>query len=370
MGAGQSRMEKPITNVFEKELHTLNNIISNILTDDDKFVNPNYNFLFEDVCNNYTILLEKELNKHLKVDLENLSSSIYLIPKKNVIVSEEDNTEINKHDICNSISKHYIKILYILSLIKHVYDLESDGDNSLAGIMERNINVVDNIMEISFCSIPHKDYDMQHADKVNFANLEGLEFFTQHFLTPTEKYAFIEQLKLIFARKPRHKFMDILCHDALIGIEEYNEIYKNKFEKPLTCDGNKSTTEKKKRVRNVDLMFEIVADNPILHSKYCFSRKKLMITLDKTVSTIKELLKLYETMKSNYIKNIEDVVGILNKIVEYKTDKFILKNISTEDLQEIITETKKTIIKFYVQSVIDFQVLLDYAKDIPNGRVV
>lgn len=357
-----------MTDVFAKELSNVNDIISHILTDDDKFVNPNYNFLFEDVCNNYTILLEKELQKHLKVDLENVSSSIYLIPKKNVIVSEEDNTEINKYDICNAISKHYIKILYILSLIKHVYDLESNGDNSLAGIMERNINVIDNTIEISYCSIPHKDYDMQHADKVNFANLEGLELFTQHFLTPTEKYAFIEQLKLIFARKPRHKFMDILCHDALIDINEYNEIYKNKFDKPLTCGGEQN--KQGKRGRNVDLMFEIAAENPIMHSKYCFSRKKLVISLDKSVSAIKELLKLYENMKNNYIKNVENIVGILKDIVEFKTDHFVLKNISSEDLQDIITDVKKTIIKFYVQSILDFQVLLDTAKTIPNARVL
>ena len=367
MGAGQSQLNKSMNNVFSKELLQLNTIINNVLSSDDKFVNSNYNFLFEDVCNKYTIVWEKELNKHLKVNLENLSGAIFLVPKKDLLVSEEDETEITKQELCSKISKHYLKILYILSLIKHVYDLEGNGDNSLAGIISRNIHITSNTMELQFCSIPHKDYDSQHSDKIDFGNLQGLKLLTEHFLTPVEKYAFIEQLKNIFSRKPRHKLIDSICHDALVPLDKYNKIYSQKFKNTIVCDKKSSRIPRQK---NVDLMFEVVADNPILHTRYCFSKKRLIIPIDKSDSHVRHLLKLHDTMNTNYMNNVESVLAVLQMLVEKnKNGEFSLKNISNEELQSIVKDVKRTVIIFYIQSIVDYHVLLDYAKSIPNIKM-
>jgi virulence-associated protein VapD len=252
-----------------------------------------------------------------------------------------------------------------------VYDLEGYGDNSLAGIVERNVRVneTSNTMEISFCSIPHKDYDTQHSDKIDFSNLEGMDIFVRHFLTPTEKYAFIEQLKQLFARKPRHKVVDAICHDALVSIETYNEIYKTKYDTPITCGQNDKKIPKKPR--NLDLMFEIVADNPIMHSKYCFSRRKLIFLMDKKTPQVKKVVELYDRFHENYNKNVDGIIQVLNKIVEKnKQGSFTLKNITSEELQAIIKEVKQTVIIFYVQSIVDYQVLLDAAKDIPDVKLI
>lgn len=387
MGASQSVAGKPHQDVFKTELSKLNEIINKVLTSDDKFVESNYNFLFEDTCNKYTVLWEKDLKKHMKIHLQDLEGAIYLIPKRDYVVTASDSTPVNidgglenleansvsKHDLCNKIAKHYIKILYILSLIKHVYDLESHGDNSLAGIIDRNIHIDDLSFDISYCSIPHKNYDLQHADKIDFSLLEGLEMFTQHFLAPSEKYMFIEQLRRIFARKPRHQIMDIVCNDNLLSLADYEKIYKRKFDgKGLRCDSKKDKPVAKSIVRtrkNLDLMFEISADNPIVHSKYCFSRKKLSVSLKNKDEGVKKLLLLYAEMKTHYMDNVEEVVKNLGKIVSSGQDgKYNLKDITTDELSSLIQDVKKTISKFYVQSIVDYQVILDHVKEISQSK--
>jgi hypothetical protein len=364
MGAGQSLLNKSLKNVFSEELSTLTDIVNNIITPDGKFTNPDYNFLFEEVCSKYTILWEKELNKHLKVDLENFAGSIYLIPKKDLISVEEQKIEVSKQDLCQKISKHYIKLLYVFSLIKTVYDLEHAGDDSIAGIMQRNVKIVNDIMEISYCSIPQKDYDLQPGNKINFEHLQGFKVFVEHFLTPLERRAFLEQFRAIFARKPRHKIVDAICHDALVPLDEYEAIYADRLKGKIHC--KEGTPSRKQGDTHLDLMFEVSMDNPILHTHFCFSHKKLIVPIKGSDENTKQVYMLYRKMHQNYTQNVDNVVNILYKIIDKKGKQFTLKNISSQELHDIITEVKRNIIKFYVQSIVDFQNLLDVAKTIPN----
>jgi hypothetical protein len=369
MGIGSSSLNKSTKNVFAKELKNLDDIVSKVITTDDKFIDPNYNFLYSDTCNKYTILWQKQLDSHLKVDLENLSGSIYLVPKKDNITNTPDKVDISKQDLCNKISKHYMKILYIFSLIKTVYDLEHAGDDSIAGIMQRNVKVVGDVMEINYCSIPHKDYEVQPSDKIDFGYLQGFKLFVEHFLTPIERYAFLEQFKAVFARQPRHKVIDAICQDSLVPLDAYEKLYEDRFkksDKKIKCDPDVH----KKQKNTIDLMFQVVADNPILHTHYCYSQKKLIIPLNSSDKGVREVVKIYEDMHKNYVKNVDDILKILYKIVERESnDKYKLKNISSENLQAIIKEVKQNIVLFYIQSIVDYQVLLDAAKTIPNLNV-
>lgn len=370
MGAGQSLLNKSAVDVFKPELNDLNNLVTNMITSKNKFINPDYNFLFEGVCSKYTVIWDKELSKHLKVDLENLSGSIYLVPKNDKITEE-----ITKESLCNKISKHYVKVLYILSLVKTVYDLEHAGDNSIAGIMQRNVNIVNNIMELHFCSIPHKQYNKQPSDKIDFENLQGFKMFVEHFLTPIERRAFLDQFKSVFARKPRHKIVDAICSDSLVPLDMYEKMYAERFGKtdkkikckPQTEIKEDGTVNKKKERKTVDLMFEIVADNPVLHTNYCMSHKKYIIPLDNSNNDATHVLKVYNDMHKHYTENVDGVLSILYKIIEKESEsKYKLKNISSDELQEIVNEVKQKIVIFYIQSIVDYQELLDVAKEIPN----
>jgi hypothetical protein len=305
----------------------------------------------------------------LKVDLENLSGALYLIPKKDLIVSDEDKVEVSKQELCQGISKHYIKILYLLTLIKSVYDLENNGDHSLAGIMRRNLVVIDNVMEINYCSIPHKDYELQHADKISFHSLEGFQFFVEHFLTPVERIAFIDQFRAILARKPRHKVINAICTDALVPLSVYQKLYAQKVKKKIQCATEETPTVKRKRERNIELLFEVAPDNPIFNTDYCLSSKKLVIPLSNKEPGTRKLNSLRFQMQKNYDDNIKAVEGILNKIVEFKGSKWELRNVSNKEIQAIIKEVKQTIIVFYIQSLVDYHLLLDCAKEIPSVRI-
>lgn len=373
MGSGHSTQHKDVpSHVFTDELTELDEIVNKIVSPDDKFTNPHYNFLFEDVCNKYTILWEKELNKHLKVDLEGLSGSIYLIPKKDTVSSEDDKVILSKQDLCKSISKHYVKILYILSLVKAVYDLEGGGDDSLAGIMKRNIHISNDIMQINYCSVPHRDYAAKNSSQINFSNLEGLQMFVEHFLTAGERDSFLTQMKAIFARRTGKKLDDALCNDPLVPVEVYKKAYAHKLPKGLTCD--KQMTPLMKKPKSVDLLFEVVENNPILHSHYCGSQKKVLISLKSKTKDNEKVMELYNAMHKNYKDNIAKVMSIMQMLVSKHrgddgTDAYKLKDLSNDDLAEIIKKVKQTIILFYVQSIIDFQVLLDFAKTISSIRV-
>ena len=363
MGASQSSplANTQVSDVFQKELSVVNEIVGAMLTQDNNFADPSYNFLHEDVCQAYTMVWEKDLDKHLKVDLDNLHGSIYIVPKKDIVDDVENNVRAHKHDLCKDISSHYLKILYIITLIKRVYDLENNGDHSIAGIMERNVKIVDGVMQISYCSIPHKDY-VTHGQTANidFKNLEGLHVFVESFLTPVEKHVFVEQLKAVFARKQRYRIEDMVCNDTLVTLDDYNYIYANKFKKDFDC----SNAHRYRRQHTVDLMFEIGPNNPILHSQYCYSKKDLFIPLlnAKNNPHVNAIVEIYKGMRKHYIDNVGLILELLGKLVtKDSTNTYKLKDISSTQLEEIVTELKRIIIMFYVQSIVDFQVLLDYA---------
>jgi hypothetical protein len=368
MGSGSSKLTKT-KHIFANELKDLHQLVSSILTSQDTFVDPNYNFLFEDVCKNYTLLWEKELNKHLKIELEDVAGALYLVPKKDLIHVEEGKS-LSKLELCNSISRHYAKILYVLSLVKHVYDLEENGDNSLAGIVQRNIRLHEGIMEVNYCSIPHKDFDNE-GNMIDFSQLHGMEFFAKHFLSPVEKHLFIGQMKKVFDRSQRYKIENIICNDELVPITEYNKIYENRFDEDFRCEGKKNRSGQRgggpSSSHSINLMFNVVADNPILHSKLCMSPKKILVMLNKAGG--KDAKRLYDYMWDNYNKNISKMMNVLEKMTVKVGHGYRLKNLTSKELEDIIKEVKHHIIVFYVQSIVDYQALLDYCKKIDSIRV-
>ena len=96
-------------NVFKNELTKLNHIVTSIINDKDLFKNSKYNFLSQEVCNKYQIILEDELSKHLKLSVKSLGTSLYIVPKNEEV--KLSNVNITKKEICEKISNHYLKII-------------------------------------------------------------------------------------------------------------------------------------------------------------------------------------------------------------------------------------------------------------------
>lgn len=393
---GNTSSRSADNNVFQKELTMLNTIVNNILSERDVFKNNDYNFLSQDVCNKYQVVLEEELQKHLKLTIKSLGTSLYIIPKDDD--SRLTKLNLTKSQVCEKISNHYIKILYILSLIKYVYNIEKHGDLSIAGIAFRNIRVLDDIMEINFCDLPHRNYNFkdQRSVKISFANLEGFKFFVDYFLDKDEASAFLGVIRSLLARANKQRVAATICHHIsqkhlkVDDIRELEKLYMNRFKTKLVCKpstGGRSANASSNAASNalnasisntnvskgghslsrkgLSLDIFINKDNPIFAKDLCFAPRKVVIKT--STSEGKKIRDLYNVFKRNYESNIERVVTILQKlVVADKHGKYTLRDIDKSSLDNIITEVKVCIKTFYVQSIIDYQNLLDHAKLTPN----
>lgn len=335
--------------IFEKELAHLNAIIHNILTEDDIFKNKDYNFLSQNICSHYQVVLESELSKHLKMDVKELGTALYLIPK--------NNTRISKQQICDKIINHYIKILYILCLVKYVYNLEERGDLSIAGIIFRNIKITHDLMEIYFCGLPHKNYTDGSSHKIDFGKLAGMKFFLEYFLTPEESRVFTGTLQAILARSTPSKVQGAMCHDrdALKALES---LYAEKFK------GKKLVCQKGAAGPALNMTVFVQKDNPILLADYCGAPMKIVLKLNTVEG--KKIYQHYLQMKKHFGTHLDNIKNIIDKIVDTKHE---LRDISKEKLNEIIADVKTCTKLFYLQSIVDFQNLLDMAKDTPNIHI-
>jgi len=367
--------------VFEKELPKLNTLINDIINEKDIFKNKQYNFLSQDICQNYQVVLEEELSKYLKLDIKNLGASLYIIPKNADTDNHEKLTKykLTKAQVCEKISNHYIKILYIMCLVKYVYNLEMSGDLSIAGIVFRNIKIVDDMMQIYFCGMPHKNYhdkENKASNKIDFSKLEGMKFFTHYFLDPEESYTFINILKNILARSSSNKIKQSMCeYLSQHGAKDYSELeklYKIRYpNEKLNC-AHQSKNQKgggSTVVTDPKLYIYIEKDNPIFLSDYCAAPIKLVVKLSTPEG--KKLLAYYKKMLTTYEQNVASIYSYLIRMVHKNghTKIYELKDINKHELDMIIHDIKLKIKEFYIQSIFDFQNLLDMAKTTPNIHI-
>jgi hypothetical protein len=356
MGNSKSSIKSSEHHVFEKQLTKLNTIITHIIDNNDIFINKEYNFLSKDVCDKYQIILEEDLAKFLKLSIQSLGTSMYLIPMNHATPE----SKITKKQVCEKISNHYVKILYILSLVKYVYNLEKHGDMSIAGIIFRNIRILDDIMELNFCEMPHKEYKNtgEVSYRMNFKKLEGFHFFAQYFLNPQESSEFVTVLKTILARDSASKTAKEICQTG--NIKAYQELYKERFKKKLTCP---SSIRKRSAVK-VSLDIFVNRDNPVLAKEYCLSPRKVLIKTSTRDG--KRVLRLYKDFIKNYERNVEKIQSLLDHLVVKDGNNYILRDIDKSKLDDIIYQVKDSIKAFYLQSFVDYQRMLDAAKLLPS----
>jgi hypothetical protein len=257
-----------------------------------------------------------------------------------------------------------------MCLVKYVYNLEKSGDLSIAGIIFRNIKIVDDMMQIYFCGLPHKTYDKSSSNsdvyKIDFSKLEGLKFFTQYFLTATESQTFIGILKTVLSRANASKVKTSICHyintHGAKDLGTLESLYLSRFpNNKLHCD------IRNKKQNGGSLLLYIEKDNPVFLSDYCAAPVKIVIKLNTVEG--KKILGMYKKMLANYDRNIEEVYTLLHKVVHKNNSVYELSDIDKTKLDKIIDEVKLKIKVFYIQSIFDFQNLLDMAKNTPNIHI-
>ncbi len=377
MGNLTSKQNENFKGVFGKELELLNNICYSIINKDtNKFNKNEYNMFMNELNNNHLLILEKNLNKHLKVDLENLNSSLYFVPKQqpNVIdfVSDKgmfskENNFIKKSEIASMIGNHYSSILNMVKTIANVYDIEGGGDYSIAGIVQRNIKLENDLLVVNYCNMPQFDYkDNKKVDKVNFSNLKGIKLLTG-MMTKDEANAFTKHLGLILSENsPTSKLEDSICKmNTQYKTNDFSKLYKTKKGISLDC----STKKHFSNSSELDFFLSVSKNNPILAANKCLDKKKVIINMkDKNISKqSKQLYKLYDTFQSNYKTNINNVFTNLYDVIDIKN--FIIKDISNSDLQNSMINLKQHLIKFYMNSLMDYKNLLNHAKKIGSVNI-
>lgn len=378
MGAATSK-ETPVKHVFERELRGINDIVNKIVSADNTFINKEYNFLSHDVCNKYQVVLETELAKHLKVHLSEFGSSIYIIPKEEVSSSQ---MKMTKTHICEKISNHYISVLYVLSLIKFIYNIEENGDRSFGGIIFRNVRVVNNMLEVIFCDAKQTDAsNKKNPSRVNLAKLEGFKFFTNYFLSKEESRGFMKLMRAIMGRNAKGVIKAAICeciNDNSLDAKEMQmlaALYKKHFNEEFMCYG--PTTKRaldsglnpvKNVTRDVDTSMVIVKNNPVFESNMCGAIDNRVV--DLSTKEGKEIKLQYDAMLANYRRNIDEVHSILQKLVlKHSNGDYRLKDIDGETLQSVVKETKSAARRFFLASILDYQHLLDMVKNTPNVKL-
>jgi len=377
MGNLTSKQNENFKGVFGKELELLNNICYSIINKDtNKFNKNEYNMFMNELNNNHLLILEKNLNKHLKVDLENLNSSLYFVPKQqpNVIdfVSDKgmfskENKFIKKSEIASMIGNHYSSILNMVKTIANVYDIEGGGDYSIAGIVQRNIKLENDLLVVNYCNMSQFDYkDNKKVDKVNFSNLKGIKLLTG-MMTKDQANAFTKHLGLILSENsPTSKLEDSICKmNTQYKTNDFSKLYKTKKGISLDC----STKKHFSNSSELDFFLSVSKNNPILAANKCLDKKKVIINMkDKNISKqSKQLYKLYDTFQSNYKTNINNVFTNLYDVIDIKN--FIIKDISNSDLQNSMINLKQHLIKFYMNSLMDYKNLLNHAKKIGSVNI-
>ncbi len=136
--------------LFEEETQFMNELLMLVMSNHKAFHDDQQNFLDEAVCENFNFVMESRLQKHLKVELKDLSEDLLLIPRG-------DNAK--KEELCRMVISHYRGIFETVALIRKVFNTDNYGNNSLLGMCAQLIQFKenDNVLSIDYCSGIHRE---------------------------------------------------------------------------------------------------------------------------------------------------------------------------------------------------------------------
>jgi hypothetical protein len=365
---------KMIHHVFKDDVAFLNDIVGDIMS--------NTQYVKDDSkCEDYTLILEEELKKHLKVELVNLKQHVFFV-KKTDNVRMHNGKQVNKQALCKSLARHYNKVLKLLKLVKNIYDIEHGGDYSIAGICLRNVIVLKDLMEIHFCGKEHMDGNKtknadSNGDKnpnlIDFNKMHGMQLFLEEILTKGERNTFVHNIQFLLNREDTDFQTLAKCHgDELVG----KNLYKSYDigSKDASCNHEQS---KKMAFTIADTdkinSLRIAAGNPVFHADLCTEDNVMVIQTNVSDENMPMLLSLHKQMKSNYKKNIDDLKKILfNSMLDTvyddatKRSKYVLKNLTSRDISTLRKNVSQTIALLFYRSLMDYYALLEQAKKVPH----
>ena len=269
-------------------------------------------------------------------------------------------------------------------MIRSIYDLENEGNYSVAGLISKNIKSIDGgILEINYCSSTQEDTNLfttTNATRafVDMKQLKGLNEFVNQILTKEEAKQFVAHYRELFGKSSEKGILRHVCNDTLINNTEYTKIYNKNFKclqnggasTSSSSSSSSSTILPSTPYNNIinngqNLHFKIAENNPILNWNLCTMPKKYIMKEDK------ELQNLIKSFKTHYISNVDTISKIVSDLTYFDktTNTLELKTLTDFQLNSVENQFKKYIITFYLQSVIDYKTILDYVKSHQNLNI-
>lgn len=313
-----------------KYLTSINTIIQFIL--DSTSIVSKYNDLHK-ICLDNVVVNKKWLNQIIKSNFKS-NEKYYLLPKD----------KIKRYDVklCNNISNKYLKILKLITFIKYIYDTENVGKNNFATLIFNHIQVKDNIIKLKSCITKQNKWWWETEEGFNLLLIHGLKEFVENILTDKEVDIFIGQLKHVLKSKNYTKLHKYVCKDDLIKDTTYEKLYKTVFYcKNVPKGGNNK------------YLINIQKHNPIFSKNMCKT---------ETIYQLKYMLQfkqMIDNMQNNYIKNLKKIESLIELLIFKENNNYKLKDISYKTLNNIEHKIKRTVILFYMQSLIDYKNVLN-----------
>ena len=302
----------------------------------------------EALCESFTYVLEKNLRKYQKAYLEEFHDNIIVIPRPK--------PKLLKEDICNSISKHYSRLLVLVQATYKIMDAENNGENSIAGICIRNINQIDELLEVKYCE--SKQYhnnvfaptttptakSIKIARKLDLSELSGFATLIDDVLSKDEARVFKNLIgSLLLDKRMRLNDADKLIMKKFDSFD--NEIYNMNVDMKLKGGNNQ-------------LLFAVSENNPIFSTDTCYIKKKYILPKSKVI------LKKLQKQENDFL----NIMGILNgmlgdMVIKNDVDGSLeLKLMTEKQLAALENKAKKTLMIFYLQSIVNYTIILNSAE--------
>ena len=320
----------------EDSLKKLSELIDSVFSKDIYFDdNTKVRTMLRNNCSSLVLLDKFKLSKLPQVKID----------KQYVIIFKDEVYQKEKFHMCTTLSKHYKTILKLLYGIKLIYDSEYVGANSIAGIINKNMNFTKtDEFEILFCSSKQTSY--AGFNKLDFSNLTGLQFFVDEILSASEKTRFLNQFQSMLNSPNQNskKLEEWICSDILVP--QY--INENLHQTTVSCGGK--------------IMLNVQKQNPIFSARSCATLSKHKVKANK------QIMKELRNFDNHYEKNLTKLRDILNQIISRDAkNKMFINNLSYPFIKDIERSFKINVIVFFMQSIADYKNIFNIVKAIkPN----
>lgn len=366
MGNAVSRAQSKV----QLELRKVNELVTGILTKDgQRFHNAAYNTSVGDCVANYEAFVIKDLDKQLKIKLQNHAEEIILVPK-NKAPNPVLTANTTKEELCSVIAHHYSRILTMIQVIKHILNLEEEGRFSITGLCLSNIEIKGKLMDVHFCGSPHVNYtnSRQQAapETIDISQLYGLQLFAENLLDENERNVFANHLTSLLNAKlddPATKSFDpdkartkLLCSYPMLA-QRMRKSLRGKVEPcPSATSPYPDLAAQLSKSQSLKSVV-IGADNPIFDMQFCYDQR--VIKIDDATS----LIPMYTDMWSHYLESIGRVQSILGQLVVKKAKtRYALRDVTKVELDRIEQTLKEEIAILFFRSLLDYSLILHAAR--------